>query len=334
MKFNETDEKNWICSHFDKMLLAGSELDQDEYIFKHPLLLSIGVIPIITAAKGNDLKVTRAITHLDEIRKHYWVNFHEYPIGKGPLEKILDSMRNGSIQPNEAIEQARKIECSGLLSPLYIKAIMQNWVEELNNDITFTMQAAEIAVEAVIAMPLQSLSLHVMMQSTEGFIRLAHGSLLRRPDGKVYARAINLGQWSAKVAENSGNLPLKGEFLHNIGTLSLDAYAANFGPSPEFLENINLWLGRAVNPMPQTSEGLANARVFLSNAVALRDAGSERGKTIKALLETIIYEAFTLGKNPDINYLSSLSEEALAHLDPQLDGSHITRINDLMGIYI
>jgi hypothetical protein len=334
MKFNEAEENNWINSYFDRLLELGSAAEQEKYAFEHPLLLSLGVIQYLNGQRGNESEIAKSINHLDQIRKYYWDRIGEYPIGTGPLEKIIDKVKDGSLDYNNAIEMARRPECSGLLSPVYVKAIMHSMVEELDFDIKSVIQAAELVVESVIAMPLDTYSMHVMMQASEGYINLAHGSLLRRPDGKVYARAINFGQWSGKVAEDSGNPLLKGEFLHNIGTLSLDAYAANFGPNEDFKDNIDVWLGRANNPMPSAEEGLKNARILLTMAAELREPGPELGRTLKALLETVVYESFLLDRAPDINYLSSLANEALKHLDEQVDALHINRVKDLMSIYV
>jgi len=333
MKFTENEEKDWICSHFDKMIQTHTTEEWNQYIFSHPLLLSLNALPIISEKRGENSKANTAIKYLDSIRKKYWDQPESYPFGLGPIEKIIESLKNGSINQEEANLRARDINCSGLLSPLYIRALMVRLLDELNIDINFTMKSVEVAIEAVIAMPLPTFSLHTMMQSTEGYIRLAHGSLIRRPDGQVYNKAISLGQWSVNVANASHNYPLGSDFLHIIGSLSLDAYAANFGPNEDYFNNINNWLKRAVNPMPEPSLGLENARIFISDSIEFRDIGSPRGKTIKALLETIVYENFYLGKKPDIHYLSQLAKEALDNLDPIRDSAHIQRVNEIMGIY-
>lgn len=334
MKFTETEEKNWICTHFDKMMQAGSEDERNEYIFNNPLLLTLNAIPIITEERGQDPEVLNGINYLSDLRKHYWSQPEEYPSGFGPIEKILELFRNGTLSLDEAKQRAKDVDCAGLLSPLYVKALLLHLVNDLDIDINYTMQAAEVVVDAVISMPMQSFSIYVMMQSTEGYIRLAHGSLLRRPDGQVYKRALDLGQWAADVANASNNNPLKSEFLHMIGTLSLDAYAANFGPNEDYANNINVWIGRAVNPMPHPSAGLENARIFLNDAIPFRDPGSPRGLTAKALLEAIIYEAFYNGVQPDIEYLMQLSGEARKHLHPEMDRAHIDRVQQLMGIFL
>lgn len=334
MEFSEIEEKKWICSYFDNMMKTKSIDEKKDYIFKHPLLLTLKAKPILIGERGQDQIALTEIQYLDNLRQYYWKHPEEYPIGYGPIEKIQELLGNGQIQFEEAKQKVRDVNYAGLISPLYMKALMLSWVDDLDIDINFTMKSAELAVEAVIAMPMPDFSLDVRMQTTEGYIRLAHGSLLKRPDGQVYNRAIALGQWSAGVAKTSNNYPLRSVFLHEIGTLSLDAYAANFGPNEDYPNNIDIWIARTANPMPSPGEGLENARIFLQEAIPHRDKGSSLGLTLKALLETIIYEAFYTGVEPDITYLLQLSGYAKDNLDQYTDSVYINRVNELMGIFI
>jgi hypothetical protein len=331
---NEVEENDLILAFFDEMIHKGSQQDLDEYLYSHPLLLSNGIRQVVLDGRGNKPQVINALSYLEEIHNLYWNNVEEYPIGPGPLEKIIFEMRDGNIGYEEALEKACHFDCAVLLSPIYIKALMAFWLEELENDLTFAKEASEITIEAVLSMPLKNLFVSVMMQGAEGFILFSHKYLTRRPDGVLYNKAIAAGIWAVNIAEYTANQPLKGEFLHDIGTLSLDAYSANFGPSPEYPDNIKLWLARADHHMPAPSEGLANACNFLSEAVDLRESGSEKGRTLKALLEAIIYESFVTGTKADPILISSLSEQALSNLDPSTDEFHINRVRELKSLVL
>jgi hypothetical protein len=329
---NEMEEKELILAFFDEMALKSSQKDVDDYLFSHPLLLSNGIRQVILENRGNVPQVTNLISYLDEIHNLYWDNLKEYPIGPGPLEKVIFEMRDGNINYEEASLKACHFDCAVLLSPIYIRALMAYWFEELDNDLTYAKEASEITMEAIISMPLKSLFISVLMQGAERFILLTHKYLTHRPDGILYNRAINAGNLAVNIAEYTGNQPLKGDFLHEIGTLSLDAYAANFGPSPEYMGNINIWLARAENKMPAPAEGLANARNFLSEAINLRDSGSDKGKTLKALLEVLIYESFVVGIKADPILIASLSEQALSNLNQYSDEYHIKRVQELRSL--
>ncbi len=333
MSFTTTEERNWICKHFDEMMQTDLTEARKQYILDHPLLLSLITIPVITENRGHDPNIINVFDYLDELRKGYWSNPSTYPNGYGPIEKIVNQWRDGNLEYTTAKEKVKKVSCAGFLSPVYIKALMYQWIDDLAIDLDFTMKSAELAVDAVIANPLPSLSIDLMMQASEGFMQLAHRSLVRRPDGTIFTRAIKLGQWAVKEANNKKQSVLEGAFLHMLGTLSLDAYSGNFGPTEDYPENVDIWIARAKNPMPAPQEGFKLAKIFLEAALPLRTSGSAYGETVKALIEAIIYESIYMDRQPNIEALKQLSLVAMQHLDPIEDVALRDRISDLMSIY-
>jgi hypothetical protein len=302
------------------------------YLLEHPVLLSSAALGLIQQAKPKEAITNAALASLDNARVHWWQHPDDYPLGHGPLERTVAALRSGEIDYDDAIQRARDLECSGQLSHTYLRAVMLSWVDELQNDLTFTLQAAEIAIEATWAMPLPSLVLDARRAAAEGFIRLVHGGLMRRPDGRLYARAIEIGEWAWHDAEKRGKLPLKGEYLHELGTLALDAFAANFGPSVNYPAEVDAWLARAIDPMPKPADGLQQARAYLSDAADLREPGSNRGRTLKALLEAIVYEAYARGEKLNDAEVQALAGRALADLAPYKDEDAIKRVLALVSL--
>ena len=78
--------------------------------------------------------------------------------------------------------------------------------------------------------------------------------------------------------------------------------------------------------MPGVAEGLAHARNYLTAAVDFRPSGRERGHTLKALVEAIVYDGFARGTGSDPGEVSALAERALVDLDPAADGRVIERL--------
>jgi hypothetical protein len=332
MTMDESQEKAWVLAQYDGMLAAGTPAPRKAYLLEHPVLLASAALQIIQAERADEPNTTAALVYLDQARRYLWQNTSDYPPGLGPLQKVVAALRVGDIDYEEAMRQALDIECCGQLSHTYVRAVMMRWTDELQNDVTFTMQAAEIGLEAALAMPCPRLALDVRRAAAEGFIRLVHGGLMRRPDGRLFARALEMGEWGWQDAEQRGKMGLKGDYLNMLGAMALDAYAANFGPSPDYPAAIEEWLARALDPMPKAVDGLAQARAYLSAAVELRDPGSPRGNTLKALLEAVVYEAFARGERPDRGQAPALADRALADLNPTTDQLAIDRVLVLRGL--
>ncbi|MBK6488506.1 MAG: hypothetical protein IPF98_17005 [Gemmatimonadetes bacterium] len=332
MTMTETEEREWVCGHFDRMMAAPSPAERTAYLLRHPVLLSSGALRLIQAGRSAEPGLRATMLYLDEARAHFWQHPEDYPKGHGPLEALVDELRAGSVDFAEALQRAREPGCSGQLSHSYLRAVLLHWVEELDIDVAFAMHAAELALEAAWAMPLPHLVLDVRRAAAEGFIRLVHGGLMRRPDGRRFARAIDVGQWAVEDAVAAGRPALQGEYLSMLGSMALDAYTARFAPSTAYSAAIAAWLANAIDPMPAPSVGLALARELLEASVDLREPGSDRGRTLKALLEAVVYGAFAGGGSPDPGVVATLAERALAELDSASDQDVIARIRVLRGV--
>jgi hypothetical protein len=332
MAIDDSREKDWICDQFNRLLAAGTPAARTEYLLEHPVLLSGTAMRIVQLAAGQEPMTEANLMFLDDARKELWAHPEKYPPGHGPLEQVIADLRAGDIDLAEAIERAKAPDCAGQLSHTFVRALLWRLGEAADDDVTFALGAAETVVDAAWAMPWPSLASDVRRAAAEGFIRLVHRGVMRRPDGRLYARALEVGDWGLKDAEKNGNMRLKGAYLHWLGTLSLDAYGANVGVSPDYRSQVEVWLAKAIDPMPDVLEGLAHARRCLTEAVDLRPAGSERGQTLKALVETIVYEAFARGTKCDVVEITALSDRALDDLDAVADERAIGRLLQLRGL--
>ncbi len=171
MTMTETEEREWVCGHFDRMMAAPSPAERTAYLLRHPVLLSSGALRLIQAGRSAEPGLRATMLYLDEARAHFWQHPEDYPKGHGPLEALVDELRAGSVDFAEALQRAREPGCSGQLSHSYLRAVLLHWVEELDIDVAFAMHAAELALEAAWAMPLPHLVLDVRRAAAEGFIR-------------------------------------------------------------------------------------------------------------------------------------------------------------------
>lgn len=329
---DEGAETAWLCDQFTGILDAESGPARRRYLFEHPALLSSSALGAIQRAIPKGPETTPLLMSIDEARRHLSEHPNDYPTGHGPLEHVIAALRSGEIDLAEAIALATTRPCSEQLSQTYLRAVMTSLLEQVDDDVGFAMEAAETAFAAAWAMPWPSLAVDVRRGAAEQFIRLVHRGLVRRPDGRLYARACEAGEWGVLDARHTGNLPLAGAYLHLLGAMSLDAYAANFAPSPAYRTSVASWLARATYPMPEPAAGLAQARVFLSAAVDLRPPGPHRGATLKALVETLVYEDFARDAAANRAEVSALADRAIADLDPQADEGAIARVGLLRSL--
>ena len=327
----ENDESIWVCAQMDGLIAARTTADRVQYVFEHPVLLSSLALGLIQSTRDDDADVHTALIGLEETRQHLWDRPEDYPLGYGPLERVIAALRSGEIEFDEALREVRAPECACQLSHTYLRGVMQSWLREPEDDATFSLRRAELALEAALAMPLPRLALDVHRAAAEYFIRLVRVVLMRRPDGRAYTRALSIGDWALQNARAARDGPLEGYYLQQLGALALDAYGANFGPTAEYREQIDAWLERASNPMPDAVDGLAQAQHYFARAVPLRAPGSDRGQTLKALLEAEMYRARAAGGELDVARATPLAKQALAELDPAADQRHVDRVMRLLA---
>jgi hypothetical protein len=329
MSNDDAREIRWVGDQFRALMSAKTPAQRTAYLLEHPVLLSGTAQALLQRVTAGDAVSEGALAELDDLRSALGSHPDRYPAGHGPLERIVAELRSGDIDLQEAVERAKAPDCAGQLSYAYIKALLSRLGNEADDDLTFALAAAETALEAALAMPWPLLAPDVRRGAAQGFIPLVHRGLLRRPDGRLFARAIEVGEWAVRDAEEHGQGPMKGNFLHWLGTMSLDAYGSKFAPSPEFPAQIEEWLGRALDPMPTPVDGLSRARHYLSQAVELRPPGRERGQTLKALVEAMLYEGYARGTAANLAEVSTLADQAIAQLDPDADAATIVRVNEL-----
>jgi len=308
-------DKAWVLGLFKQMLEEKTPDDRLDFVFRHPVLLSAEALKILLASEGE----TGALAGLDELRLNLWDHPEQYPRDRGPLNGAIEGLRSRALTLAEARARVVQLQCAGLLSNTYIKVVYEPLLSEVWDGASFPSQAAELVLDSAWAMPFENLAQHVRLAATRGFILVVHAALTQFPDGQLLRRAHEAGAWCLKEVDWSAILPRRSDMLHELGVMDLDAYTSRWPAAPDYLEIIAPWLARATNPMPSPAVALARASDLLAEGAKLRPPGSERGTTLKALLQAKIFEAVARRSDPDPDELGPIASGALENLSPEVD---------------
>ena len=165
------------------------------------------------------------------------------------------------------------------------------------------------------------------------FIEIATAAVQQVPDGRIYRRAMQAGEWLTGYAKDTGQRQLLGLTLKRLGVLNLDPYTAG-RVSTNFDQQIRAWqerLAQELGPelafvpgeqwrMPEPAEALQRAENFLQEAADQLE-GYEQGLAIKALVQALDWREL-LGAKQDRKHIIQLCRQALDLITPGEGPSH------------
>ena len=321
-------ENEWVLKLFQQMLENTETEGRRDFVFRHPVLLSSYAIRVLSDPGGH----SEALAMLEEMRLYYWDHAGEFPAGLGPLSGLIEGLRTRQLTYDQAKALAVVSDCAGLLSNTYIKVELDPLITEAGTGEAFPAQAAEVVLDSAWAMPFENLASQVKLTAARGFTMIVHAMLVQNPDGRLLTRAQEVGDWALNALESRGMKGAKGEMLHELGVMNLDPYTSQFPTGKNYMEKVNSWLARAVHPMPDPAEALARASQLLTDAVGLRRPGSDRGATLKALMQSRLFEAAAGGLSPDPDELRTIAHAALKNLDPNSDAGDVEWVHKAMEV--
>lgn len=151
-------------------------------------------------------------------------------VGDGPLEALLERVLDGDLPLGEARRLATATDVVSKLSPAYVDALT-----------SFTERAArqgarepalllqDLVVSATVAAKGAphpgDAAAQMATRAVLGYVEVAHLSLVAVPDGRVYRRALELGEQVEREARAAGDRETLSAVLHRLGTLHLDPYS-------------------------------------------------------------------------------------------------------------
>lgn len=322
-------EKEWLLDIYRQLMEETTPDGVRDFVVRHPVLLSVQALQLMNAW-GCQRKV---LAGLDRMRLELWDKPELFPRDRGPLNGVIEGLRKRELLYAEARARAIRLDCAGLLSNTYIKVVFEFLMPEVSRGGAFPTQAAQVVLDSAWSMPFENLATDIRAGAARGFILVVHAALTQNPDGGLLERAHEAGDWALEHVDWSGKPAARGELLHELGVMDLDAYTSRWPAGLSYMDRISEWLARATKPMPEPAVALARASRLLTEAEELRPPGSDRGATLKALLQSRMFEASATQSQPDREELRDLGTRALQHLDAQSDADAVEWTRRAMEFY-
>ena len=328
-------------AHFD------NEDERESFIFQHPVLLNPDIYKEvsgrISSMPARERKLLKSVLkNLQDLHLELEENPDLYPIGFGPIERILSQQQKGAISSKYAEMLARAPDTVALLSPLYLRALSRyclkstyegRWQDALqlqNLAITCVDSLADSEEKTILSLD---------------WVEIAHVSLCYIPDGRLYRKALVFGEKAMKQARASGNKRLLGKVLHRLGILHLHPYTYERS-NKNYDQDILNWQKRLYNElgdeilsipkeelkMPEPTKALKMAEGYLRQAVDIRE-GYEKGMSLKALIQTLEWREDVLGENVDRKQIISLCQQALDFIKLDTDPHQRLAVLATLGRY-
>ena len=266
-------------------------------------------------------------------------------LGQGPIERALMLVIAGQLPIADARNRVTEPEVVRKLTPAYVDALADagsRWARGLSNRQALLM--ADLLVASTDAANQGGASDAAEAMAAAGvaaYLEAARSYLIEIPDGRVYRRALSLGQALEARARRAGDQSALATVLHRLGTLNLDPFTA--GRSSEAYADyerqaqarLAAALGDAlakIDPaelaLPPPLDALALAQEYLRQAAELR-TGDARARSRKAQGEAMLWRKL-LGDQMEDDDIATVLEQALSELDWNADPQmRLTVLNGL-----
>ena len=326
------------------LLEAFAEADKQQHprlISKYPgLLLARLQRRLHAEAKASGAqRLASAAEELSLLTQFLAANRDRYPFGLGPVESATARVQSREID----LEFARGLMCEPAvrmaMTPVYATALMKEAIEQgTTGDWQYAMTLARLTVAAADAAGQEGERGATRSQAALDFLLVALPVLTRVPDGRILREAVALGARALAQARAENDRTDLGQAEHRLGSLALDPAVAagstdaavvrtrwqgilRYEYGPDFLfESEEL-------EMPSLEESLRTAEAHYRLAIPARD-GHERGRTEKALLETLVWRR-ALGHAVDQAEMERIGRQALADLDEaEAPRARVVRVDD------
>jgi CHAT domain-containing protein len=302
-------------------------------LFGHPRLLSAMVLASLAETVGglpeggDRSRLERPLeTARDRVRQ--LEAGHRFPVGLGPLERLWQRQANGEISAAEAERLARDDTVTAELSPLYVRDLSSFLLSNVmqGDDWRPNLELGNLLLAAAEAMPDSPDRSVVWRTVVSHWMDLARDSLVELADGRLYLRALALGERCAAEARAAGDTEFLRRMLFHLGTLHLDPYTG-VRSMAHYEDQDRVWRERVqyeladelgVIPeeewrMPEALEALRLASDYLREAAELA-SGDTRGRTLKALIQALEWRD-GLGDPVSSDDVVQACHEALESLD-------------------
>lgn len=319
---------------FDRYAAIEDSRERMQLALSHPVLLyskhqraMLGEVQR-EQAEGQPAAGTRheRLVELDALRVWLAQDAQRYPVGIGPVERLTERVFSGEISPGQAKKELLQPDNAEHLTSLYAhllvyhaeqQATQGEWMQAL----LWTRLLAE-ACEAIWPAGEVPEALEV---AGIGWIQITGVALGTQPEGGLLQVAHDFGQRQLARLQAPADAGRRAKLLHALGSLYSDPVSSSTGGGVSAGEN-QLWEQAGLaqhgqlaaahageHPLPSRQAMLQQAQQYFEQALPCRN-GPERGKTLKALAQTLLFLA-RAGKVPeDTQRIEALCREALGLL--------------------
>lgn len=263
-----------------------------------------------------------------------------FPVGPGPLERLLARQLGGELSPEAAAREAAAL--SWQLSPIYVRGLSQqgeNWGQHGQWRKAVGLHRLLLAALDA-ATPVDAEAKAMQDEATYSWIEIVTRALNDVPDGRLYRDALKRGEAVAAQAQAAGDLRLRSGILHRLGVMHLDPYVS--GRTSAGLEGqLRRWQQRLETEFGVTTQVMGEDLLLPAPLIAFRKAeeylgaaaepwsGRIRAPSLKAMAQAISWRE-CLGDTIDSERLRQVCEEALGHLDQKNDLESISVLRSLL----
>jgi hypothetical protein len=247
----------------------------------------------------------------------------------GPIEVLASQVKRREISLEHAESLAQDPRVQHFYTPVYLRKMTESAlgiaIEGRWRDAVLVHRLTLAAVEALPQNPEKESQ---RQRAGEAWLQIATSALIEVPDGRLFRHALGLGERLLRAAEAQSRRTW--DLLFGLGVLHLDAYTAERS-SIDYEQQLHRWRERlkvelggnwghipvAELEMPAPQEALRTAQSYFERALAVSD-GHLKGRTLKALAQTLEWRAFLGAKIPP-EKIAGTARESLSLLSSDKD---------------
>lgn len=219
------------------------------------------------------------------------------------IEAIWQRWRSGDIARELAIAMATRPQVKAELSQAYVEQLCA-WAAQLVwNDWEGAVVAQELTLAAVNATTPSHETLAMRRSAELEWLEIVTRAVCQVPDGRLFRKAVAVGEELAAQCGADGNTALQATVLHRLGVLHLDPYTG-LRSSTDYLGQLRAWKARLHEHfgdnllnvpaeelyLPEPVQGIERAASYLRRAADLR-TGTGKALSLKALGQALEWRA-------------------------------------------
>lgn len=265
------------------------------------------------------------------LRNRFDRNPASFPLGEGEIERLAEGVLRGELTLPTAIERARRAEVAVELGIPYVRALVGGASVMANrgawNNALPLIETLGAAVEKLAD---EGEALEMKWMASLGALSIVTRAVSDVADGALFERVVGGAERLLEGPEIHEGYTA--DALYRLGVLHLDPWIANRGAYNHAAE-LRAWRSRTPDTgvfVPEAIDASRAGEAYLRRAAHLR-GGTERGKTLKALVQLLNFRERILGEPIDGAELVALAREGLDLLQELPDTEPATFLSSIIA---